>query len=435
MNKTKRISAAGALAAATVAGAAWFAGATQANEPGVIEFTEAEVARILSHGPWPMPWTRDPSNRVSGSAAAIDLGERLFFDEKLSVKDNVSCGTCHIAEYNWTDGVKRNRGQEMVDRNTPTLMNARYQRWFALDGAADSLWSQSMRPILDARELGATPAHVAQYLRKDADLACRYEKTFGVHPAKQDDEAVLVGVGKVMAAFQETLVTDLTPFDLFRNALARGDQAAASLYPREARRGLKIFVGKGNCNVCHTGPNFTNGEFHDIGVSHFIGEGGKRVDGGRHEGIKTLLASKFNLLGPYSDDATRGAAIKTAHVNPEHRNFGEFKTPSLRNVGYTGPYMHNGEMASLDQVVRHYSELNVDRLHANGEAILRPLKLTQQEIADVVAFLQTLNMDRSPPWRGKEYAHPPCVPNAPGASTVKTSVTPAPAAQEAYYAP
>ena len=404
----RKIFLAGALTAGVCALLA--VGLTRADEPGVaIEFTEAELNRVLSHGPWPMKWTPDPSNRVSGNASAMDLGERLFFDEKLSANEKVSCGTCHIAEYNWTDGVKRNQGLAMVDRNTPTLMNLRYHRWFALDGAADSLWSQSMRPIVDARELGSNAAHVARYVRADADLSCRYEKTFGVSPSKQDDEAVLVGVGKLMAAFQETLTTDITPFDQFRNALARGDHAAAALYPREARRGLKIFVGKGNCSTCHTGPMFTNGEFHDIGVPHFVGGDGKKFDGGRHDGIKILTASKFNLLGPYNDDATRASAVKTAHLKPEHRNFGEFKVPSLRNVGYTGPYMHSGEMQSLHDVVRHYSELNVDRLHSDGEALLKPLKLTQRESADLVAFMQTLNMDRAPPWRGKEYAHPPCV--------------------------
>ncbi len=409
MKKMKKLVLAGAVAAGVCA--SMLVGMTQANEPGVIEFSEAEVSRILSHGPWPMKWAPDVTNRVSGNNHAIDLGERLFFDEKMSPKGNVSCGNCHIAEYNWTDGVKRNKGQAMVDRNTPTLMNMRHHRWFALDGAADSLWSQSMRPIVDPRELASNATHVAQYVRKDPDYSCRYEKAFGVSPAKQDDEAVLVGVGKTMAAFQETLLTEHTPFDAFREALARGDKAAASLYPRDARRGLKIFIGKGNCNTCHTGPMFSNGEFHDVGVSHFINGDSKKVDGGRHEGIKKLLSSKFNLLGPYNDDATRASVVKTANLKPEHRNFGEFKTPSLRNVGYTGPYMHSGEMLTLNDVVRHYSELNVDRLHADGESILKPLKLTPGESADLVAFLQTLNMDRAPPWRGKEYAHPPCVLN------------------------
>ena len=402
---------AGVLASGALASLVSVVSVVSANEPGVIEFTQTEINQILSHGPWPMPWSPDTSNRVSGNTHAVDLGERLFFDEKLSVKDNVSCATCHIAEYNWTDGVTRNKGQALVDRNTPTLMNMRHHRWFALDGAADSLWSQSMRPIVDPRELASNATHVAQYVRKDPDFSCRYEKSFGVNPAKLDDETVLVGVGKVMAAFQETLVTDVTPFDAFRDALANGDKAAAALYPRDARRGLKIFVGKGNCATCHVGPMFTNGEFHDVGVSHFIGGDSKVVDGGRHDGIKKLLSSKYNLLGPFSDDASRAGAVKTTHVKPEHRNFGEFKVPSLRNVGYTGPYMHSGEMLTLDHVVRHYSELNVDRLHVDGESLLKPLKLSKTESADLVAFLQTLNMDRTPPWRGKEYAHPPCVVN------------------------
>ena len=409
MKKTSRLWVAGIIAAGV--GTAWMAIETQANEPGVIEFTDAERNRILSHGPWPMPWTPDPSNRVSGNAHAIDLGERLFFDEKLAPKGNVSCGSCHIAEYNWTDGLKRGVGQSMVDRNTPTLMNARHQRWFALDGAADSLWSQSMRPILDPRELASNAAHVAKHLRQDADLACRYQKTFGVSPAAQNDETVLVGVGKLMAAFQETLTTDLTPFDQFRDALARGDNAAAALYPREARRGLKIFVGKGNCSTCHTGPMFTNGEFHNVGVSHLIDGDARKVDGGRRDGIKKLMSSKFNLLGPYNDDKNRASAIQTSHLKPEQRNFGEFKTPSLRNVGYTGPYMHSGELLTLEQVLNHYSALDIKSLHADGESVLKPLRLTKGETADLVAFLQTLNMDRAPPWRGKENAIPPCVVN------------------------
>ena len=115
----------------------------------------------------------------------------------------------------------------------------------------------------------------------------------GGAPPPADDEAVLVGVGKAMAAFQETLETEFTPFDQFRDALARGDKAAVALYPRDAKRGLQIFIGKGNCSTCHTGPMFTNGEFHDVGVSHFISNDGKRVDAGRHEGIKKLLGSKF----------------------------------------------------------------------------------------------------------------------------------------------
>jgi cytochrome c peroxidase len=151
---------------------------------------------------------------------------------------------------------------------------------------------------------------------------------------------------------------------------------------------LKIFVGKGNCVFCHFGPAFTNGEFADVGISYFVAKG--RVDSGRHGGIKELLADRFNLLGPYSDDPGGAAASKTKHVASQHRNFGEFKVPGLRNVALTAPYMHNGSLATLRDVVLHYSDLNEERLHADGERILRPLKLSPQEVDDLVAFLESL---------------------------------------------
>ena len=164
-------------------------------------------------------------------------------------------------------------------------------------------------------------------------------------------------------------------------------------YPATAQRGLRIFVGKGNCDQCHVGPAFSNGEFHDIGISHFIRRG--EVDAGRHGGIQRLKASRFNLLGRYNDDPSGNAAIKTKHVAIDHRNFGEFKVPVLRNVARTAPYMHSGRIATLTEAVRHYSDLNIDRLHADGEAILKPLKLSEQEIADLVAFLESLTEQRS----------------------------------------
>ena len=198
-------------------------------------------------------------------------------------------------------------------------------------------------------------------------------------------------VAKALAAFQETIDTGRTPFDDFRDALARGDRAAAARYPLAAQRGLAIFIGKGQCDVCHVGPRFSNGEFHDIGIPFFAAPG--RVDAGRFDGIRPLQASRYNLLGPYNDDPTRGTAISTRHVAREHRNFGEFKVPSLRNVARTAPYMHNGSLATLRDVVRHYSEIDEDRLHADGERILKPLRLTAAESDDLVAFLESLDED------------------------------------------
>ena len=162
-------------------------------------------------------------------------------------------------------------------------------------------------------------------------------------------------------------------------------------YPAAAQRGLKIFVGKGNCDACHFGPLFTNGEFADTGLPFFKGKGA--VDPGRHGGIGKLKESPFNLLGRYNDDAKRASAVGTRHVEAQHRNFGEFRVPGLRNVARTAPYMHNGSLATLRDVVEFYSNLNIERLHADGEQILKPLKLTEDEAGDLVSFLESLTDD------------------------------------------
>ncbi len=349
-------------------------------------FTEAQVRAIAAHGPWPPAFKADPSNRVSGNKQAVDLGERLFFERRLSSNGEQSCSRCHLPERNWTDGEARARGLALTDRNTPSLSNVRLQRWFGWDGAHDSLWSQGIRPILEPKEMGSSAAQVAKLMREDPDLSCRYRKVFGT--TYLEDEKVLVDVVKALAAFQETLMSGRTAFDEFRDALVKGDKAGIAKYPEPARRGLQIFIGKGSCNTCHVGPAFTNGEFHDTGIPFFIEPG--RVDPGRHEGIKKLLADRTNLLGPYNDDPKRSSATGTRHVALEHRNFGEFRTPSLRNLALTAPYMHNGRLATLRDVVNHYSNISPDRLHSDGEAILKPLKLTERETQDLLAFLESL---------------------------------------------
>ena len=355
----------------------------------LLEFSKDEIAKILQHGPWPPPLVPDPSNRVSGKREAIALGEKLFFEPRLSGSGSVLCATCHAPFRQFQDARARAFGLELVDRNTPTLVNARFHRWFGWDGAQDSLWAQSIRPLLDAREMRASPSHIAKTVR--ALFGKDYEKAFG-RPVPQSDEEVLVDVGKALAAFQETLVSGRTPFDDFRDSLAKG---TATDYPLAAQRGVRLFVGKGNCSVCHFGAQFTNGEFADTGVPFFVAPG--KVDPGRQGGIEKLLHNPFNLLGRYSDDRSGASAVGTRHVRVQHRNFGEFRVPGLRGVAQTAPYMHNGSLATLADVVRFYSELNEERLHADGEKILRPLRLSDEEASDLIAFLGSLS---EPPMSG-----------------------------------
>jgi len=360
----------------------------------LLAFSADEVERILTYGPWPpppeSPRVPDPGNALSGRPEAVALGRRLFFERRLSPA-GVSCAHCHQPGKDFADGLPRSRGVAELDRNAPSLWNAVHERWQGWDGAADSLWSQAIRTMLDAREMASSPEHLQAELARQPALAAAWRRLFGQDVRAQEPQAVLVGTAKVISAYVATLVSPRTPFDEFRDALARGDHAAASRYPLAAQRGLQLFIGRGNCQLCHGGPRFTHGEFADIGLRFFARPG--VVDAGRFGGIEALKASPYNLLSRWADATPPGQpdeALKTRHVEATHRHFGEFKVPGLRQVARTAPYMHDGQLATLEAVVQHYSELNLERLHADGEQVLRPLRLSPQEAQDLVAFLQTL---------------------------------------------
>ncbi|MBL8702882.1 MAG: hypothetical protein JNK67_31155 [Alphaproteobacteria bacterium] len=366
--------------------------AAAAAAQALLDFSAEERAAIARHGPWPQPWAGDPSNRVSMRPAAIELGRLLFFDPRLSANGAVACATCHRPDRGWADGLPVSTGLARGDRNAPGLANVRLQRWFGWDGAQDSLWAQSLRPLLDAREMGATRRGVAAHLRGEPELSCRYRAAFGAPPG-DDDEEVFVDAGKALAAFQSTIASVPAAFDVFRDALAAGDATAAD-YPLAAQRGLRLFIGRGQCSLCHFGPAFTNGEFADIGVPFFTGPGS--VDSGRHGGIRRLQSSPYSLLGRFSDARDPAVRQATELVAFTHRNFGEFRVPGLRELLRTAPFMHDGSLPDLHAVVRRYSTLDEDRLHADGERILRRLDLSDAEIDDVVAFLGTLTAADSP---------------------------------------
>lgn len=352
------------------------------------EFSADEIALIESLGPWPPAFEADPGNRLSGRMEAVRLGAALFTEARLSGNGTVSCAGCHRPERAWSDGKPVGEGLVQLDRNTPGLWDVRLQRWFGWDGGRDSLWSSSIRPILAPKEMGGSIARTAAVIRGDAGLARCFAAATGQDAARLPDEDVLVLAAKALAAFQETLVSGRTAFDDLRDALVAG---RSSDYPDAAKRGLKLFVGRGNCVFCHSGPGFSNGEFHDTGLPFFMASG--RPDPGRHDGIRQARTDAYNRLSRFSDDATGASAFAIRHVAQEHRNWGEFKVPGLRNLRFTAPYMHDGSKATLHDVIRHYSDLDEERLHSDGEAILRPLGLSEGEIDDLVAFLDSLGSE------------------------------------------
>jgi cytochrome c peroxidase len=317
------------------------------------------------------------------------FGRRLFFERGLSARGDTSCASCHVPGRSFQDGLPVARGPRAGIRNTPSLLDAAQQRWLGWDGAHDSLWAASLAPLLAEAEMGSSMQTLAAAVRGSAPLAAAYRRTFGHAPGLDGDETVAVGLAKALAAFEATLVSPRTPFDDFRDALLRGDLRAAARYPLAAQRGLRLFIGHGRCSTCHAGPRFSNGEFGDVGVPFFVPGG---LDPGRHAGLARLRESRMNRLGPFNDEGEGDPrSVTTRHVVGQHRNFGEFRVPGLRQLVHTAPYMHDGSLAQIEDVVRHYNLLNEERLHADGQRILRPLNLSQPQADDLAAFLRSLS--------------------------------------------
>ena len=369
--------AASALAAAVACGSS--AVQAQSTERAL---TGDEVRRIVALGPWPAPQRRDPGNRVSGDAHAIELGRQLFRDPRMSPVGYIACVTCHQPDRAFTDTKARAHGLADLPRNTPALANLSLQRWYGWGGASDSLWMASIKPILDAREFNGNSALVTRLFAREPELAACYRRVFGGTPLRQPERTV-VNVGKALAAYVETLVTGRTPFDDFRDALARGDAPAAASYPAAALRGLKLFVGRAGCVGCHGGPNFSDGAFHPGVVPEddmTAAVARALADDGRLGDARYLKASRFNLQGAYNDDISRRNATPTRHLAATHTLAGQFRTPTLRNVAVTAPYFHNGQRERLADAVQH-----AQRAHGTPA---QPLLMG--EIDDLVAFLDTL---------------------------------------------
>lgn len=356
----------------------------------LLDFSAQERARIASHGPWPPHAMKDLANRADGRPAAVAWGRQLFADKRLSADGAVSCASCHDPRQAFQDGrtVARARPDGPArQRNTPSLLDSQGARWLGWDGAHDSLWAASRAPLLATDEMGHSVASLANYVRAQSGLKRGYRLAFG-QSLPASDEQLVVDVAKALAAYQATLRSPRTAFDDFRDALVRGDLRAAASYPMPAQRGLRLFLGHGRCSVCHAGPAFTNGEFADVGIPFFV-EGG--VDPGRHGGLLKLQSNPLNRLGPFNDAPNRDPrVVSTRHVLIEPRHFGEFRVPGLRQLSKTAPYMHNGSLPTIEAVVQHYSLLDENRLHADGERILRRLDLTAEELADLAAFLRSL---------------------------------------------
>jgi cytochrome c peroxidase len=266
----------------------------------------------------------------------------LYFDPRLSADDTISCATCHDpsagwANHNATDtGIRGQRGS----RNSGTILDAAYMKFQFWDGRARSLEEQALGPIHNPIEMGETLDNVVRKLNAIAGYRSQFREVFGT-------DATEDAIAKAIAAFERTVITGPSPYDRF----LEGETSALS---EAAQRGLAVFSGKGRCVLCHGGPMLSDQSFHNLGVG----------------------------MAAENPDVGREAVTK----NP--RDHGRFKTPSLRNVALTAPYFHDGSARTLDDVLALYDRGGEP--NPNLDAMMRPLRLTHREEADLAAFLEAL---------------------------------------------
>jgi cytochrome c peroxidase len=412
-------------AIAALLGGAFFAVMLGAAAPSAVDralYTPDELAAIMAHSPLGPP-PADPTDGVADNPRAAALGQKLFFDGGLSVNGAISCATCHQPQRAFTDGRAVAKGLAVGTRNAPSLLGAAENHWFFWDGRADSLWSQVPYVIENPREFGSDRLHVAHALYKDRSLRRAYEQVFGpmppladsgrfpAHGRPEDDESapaarawdamtaadrdavdrVLANVGKAIEAYERKLTGGPSPFDLYVEGLKAGDPTKLAMLSPAAKRGLKLFVGAGHCDLCHSGPDFSDGEFHNIGLPVLPSED---PDTARAAGIAELCADLFNGTGRFSDDPS-AAKDKLAYLPSPQSQLGAFKTPSLRNVALTAPYMHDGRFKTLRDVLAFYAEgeaVSHGRLVGTREETLALIPhFTASQISDLIAFLERLN--------------------------------------------
>ena len=376
--------------------AATLSGADSNKIQSDVSFTNAEITLLGSFGPWPVSVPEDPGNEFSGLPWAEELGERLFSDTDLSGAGDLACITCHQPDKGFADGLPVGEGVDKHVRNTQGLFNVGLQRWFGWDGGADSLWAAAIRPVLSEIEMNADTDVLAETFRNKPYVAEALQHSVAaIDLAGMDDEAFVVLLVKAIAAYTRTLVSAPTEFDRFRTTLVNASgqtdaiKQAVGIYSASAARGLKLFLGDANCHVCHFGPDFSNGEFHDTGRPFFTGVG--QVDPGRYTGIQRVRKDRYNLLGAFNEADQESAKRKTRTITIGQVNFGQWRTPSLRNLRQTAPYMHDGSLATLQEVVDAYVNIDPQRLHSQGESILKPLDFDDRDREDLVRFLESLS--------------------------------------------
>ena len=298
-------------------------------------------------GPLPTAVPIPPTNL--NYASKIKLGEQLYFDGRLSKNNSISCAFCHTPGLGFADpkqtslGVDGKRG----GRQAPTVYNTAFNPVQFWDGRAGSLEEQAIGPIINPVEMAETYENVVKKLSALQGYRDQFQAVFGAGVSVQ-------GIGEAIAAYERTIISTNSDFDKF----VLGDKAAMS---EEAQRGMALFKGKGRCILCHNGPNFTDNQFHNLGVPQ---------------------------VGPMKEDLGR------YYVTRQEGDKGAFKTPTLRSIVETAPYMHDGVYKTLEEVVDFLDKGGSSNSHLSP--LMRPLGLKAQEKSDLIAFLKALTGEEIP---------------------------------------
>lgn len=297
----------------------------------------------------------------------VELGKLLFFDSRLSSDGSRSCAHCHQPHMGWAFRDRQSPAfpSQVERRASMPLVNVAYNTPLLWDGRATTLEAQALGPIQNPLHMNQNLDLLIERLKVLPGYLSRFRAAFGTGPTPE-------AIAKALAAFQRTIVSGDSPFDRY----AKGDPSALSA---PARRGLDLFQGKARCILCHNGPTFSNNAFHNLGLpkADFLND------------PKVLASVRFDAkrmgvpeYADLSEDPGRYLVTK------QDKDFGAFKTPSLRNVTTRRPYMHNGAFETLREVIEFYNRGGGD--NPRKDPLLAPLNLTEGERADLLAFLESL---------------------------------------------
>jgi cytochrome c peroxidase len=293
----------------------------------------------------------------------VELGKKLFFDRRLSGDGTMSCSSCHDPEQGFSDGLEISLSYPTTRnwRNSPTLINVAFQKFLFHDGRSSTLEDQALFPMMSAFEMNQNLDFLEEEIRSVPEYVEAFKKVFG------DPDITRQRIAMALAAFQRTLISQDAPLDRYLN----GDKKALS---DDARKGYEIFMEKGKCADCHHGVNLADDKFYAL----YVPENPEHLTDPRIAATRRFVAKVYHFENYRTLAEDPGRYL----ITKDKKDWKSFKTPTLRDIARTAPYMHNGIFATLDEVIDFF-----DQGGGNGNTALKPLKLSETEKKDLKAFL------------------------------------------------